>query len=284
MCGVGCSSNTNNLKAENPVRHRLLWASLLAALAFSAAAADVLFPSPIHLTRQVHDSIGGTTTVVEQYCHGNRVVSVNGALTTIADYGKGELTEINREDGTYSITRFDDVAKALRVSSPAADAATKGEWKIRGTGLNQLRTNRASDAVEAELEEGNTTRRTRVAVDRSISLSRDALDVLIGAAYPNSRKAEDTVVVEAARARGNVATNSAASARSYALPVEQHHTFIIDGERAEMRDVVTRVGEELVPTDLVAVPPDAKLVQSRLLQRMHAIEQIESAGRTPLPQ
>lgn len=267
------------------MRHRLVSASLLGALAFSAAAADVLFPSPIHLTRQVHDSIGGTTAVVEQYCYGNRVVSVNGSITTIADYGKGELTEINREDGTYSVTRFDDVAKALRVGSPAADAATKGEWRVRGTGLNQLRTNLASDAVEAELEDGNISRRTRVAVDRSISLSRDALDVLIGAAYPNSRKAEDTVVVEAARARGgNVATNSAAGARSYALPVEQHHTFVIDGERAEMRDVVTRVGEELVPSDLVAVPPDAKLVQSRLLQRMHAIEQIESAGRTPLPQ
>lgn len=269
------------------MRYRLLSVSLLAALAFSAAAADVLFPSPIHLTRQVHDSIGGATAVIEQYCYGNRVVSVNGSITTIADYGKGELTEINREEGTYSITRFDDVAKALRVGSPAADTATKAEWKVRGTGLNQLRTNRASDAVEAELEDGNTTRRTRVAFDRSISLSRDALDVLIGAAYPNSRKAEDTVVVEAARARGgNVAANSTAGAGagSYALPVEQHHTFIINGDRAEVRDVVTRVGEELVPSDLVAVPPDAKLVQSRLLQRMHAIEQIENAGRTPIPQ
>jgi hypothetical protein len=244
-----------------------------------ALAADLLFPAPIHLTRQVHDSIGGATAVVEQYCYGNRVVSVNGAVTTIADYGRGELTEINRDDGTYSVTRFDEVAKALRTGAVDAEPA-KGEWKVRDTGLSQLRTTRATDAVEGELEEGNTTRHVRVAVDRRISLSKDALDVLIGAAYPNSRKAEDQVVVEAARARGNIASNSAA--RAYALPVEQHNTFIIDGQRAEMRDVVTRVGEEVVPSDVVAIPPDAKLVQSRLLQRMHAFEQIENAGRTPL--
>lgn len=251
-------------------------------------AADILFPSPLHLTRQVHDSIGGATVTVEQYCYGNRVVTVSGPLTTIADYGKGELTEIHREQRTYSVTRFDDVARALRAGGapPVAAAATKGEWKIRSTGLNQLRTNRASDAVEAELDEGHVKRQARVAVDRSVSLSKDALDVLIGAAYPNSRKAEAEIVVDAARSRGagrGVAANSADA--TFALPVEQHHTFVIEGERAETSDVVTRVGDELAPNDLVAIPPDAKLVESRLLQRMHAIEQIESAGRTPsLPQ
>ena len=265
------------------MRRRLLSVSLLvAALALPAPAADVLFPSPLHLTRQVHDSIGGTTTVVDQYCYGNRVITVSGPITTIADYGRGELTEIDRAGGTYSVTRFDDVAKALRAGMPAA--AAKGEWKLRDTGLTDLRAQRASDSVEGELEEEGIKRRTRVAVDRNITLSKDALDVLIGAAYPNSRKVEDHVVIEASRGRGaRVATNAAAGERVFALPVEQHHTFIIDGQSAEMRDVVTRVGEELVPTDLIAVPPDAKLVQSRLLQRMHALEQVESAGRTPLP-
>jgi hypothetical protein len=258
-----------------------------AALSFSAHAADVLFPAPIHLTRQLQDSIGGLVVTVEQYCYGNRVVTVNGPVTSIADYGKGELTEINREDGTYSITRFDDVAKAMHAGAPAveAKAAARAEWKIKGSGLNQLRTTRASDAIEAELDEGNVKRQTRVAVDRTISLSKDALDVLIGAAYPNSRKAEDTVVIEAAKLRGTVSANAPpANANAYALPVEQHTTFLIDGERAETRDVVTRVGQEQAPTDLLAVPPDARLVESRLLQRMHALELIESAGRTPLPQ
>jgi hypothetical protein len=260
-----------------------------AALSFSAHAADVLFPAPIHLTRQLQDSIGGSVVTLDQYCYGNRVVTVNGPVTSIADYGKGELTEINREDGTYSITRFDDVAKAMHIGAPAIASKGEGEWKIKGSGLNQLRTNRASDAVEAELDEGNVKRQTRVAVDRTITLSKDALDVLIGAAYPSSRKAEDTVVIEAAKLRGTVSANAPpasanANANAYALPVEQQTTFIIDGERAETRDVVTRVGQEQAPTDLLAVPPDAKLVESRLLQRMHALELIESAGRNPLPQ
>jgi hypothetical protein len=255
------------------VRHRLLFVSLAASvLALPALAADVLFPSPMHLTRQVNDSLGGSTAVVEQYCYGNRVVSVNGAMTTIADYGKGELTEIDREAGTYSVTRFDEVAKALRIGSPVAPV--KGQWKLRDGGLTQLRTTRANASMEGELSEGDVTRHTRVAVDRTIKLSKDALDVLIGAAYPNSRKVEDAVILEAAKARDSAA---------YALPVEQHHTFTIDGQRAEIRDFVTRVGEEVVPSDLVAIPPDARLVQSRLLQRMHAFEQLESAGRTPLP-
>lgn len=252
------------------MRFRHLVASFAATVvAVSAFAADVLFPAPLHLTRQVQDSIGGSTEVVEQYCYGDRVISVKGAVTTIADYGKGELTEINRDERTWSVTRFDDVAKSLRVG--AAERTVKGKWVIQSTGLTQLRTTRASNAFEGELEEAGTKRHSRVAVDRSVRLSKDALDVLIGAAYPNSRKIEDTVVLEAAK-----------SGNGFSLPVEQQHSFVIDGLRAEVRDVVTRVGAEIVPADLVAIPPDARLVQSRLLQRMQAFEQIESAGRTPL--
>jgi hypothetical protein len=259
------------------VRFRLLVASCVATVAaVSAFAANVLFPAPLHLTRQVHDSIGGSTEVVEQYCYGDRVISVKGAVTTIADYGKGELTEINRDEGTWSVTRFDDVARSLRAG--VAERTVKGKWVIQSTGLTQLRTTRASNAFEGELEEGGTKRHSRVAVDRSVRLSKDALDVLIGAAYPNSRKLEDTVVVEATKLE---AAKSGDAASTFALPVEQQHTFVIDGLRAEVRDVVTRVGAELVPADLVAIPPDARLVQSRLLQRMQAFEQIESAGRTP---
>jgi len=242
-----------------------VFVSLLAALAVTASA-DVLFPTPIHLTRQAHDSIGGKTVTVEQYCYGDRVVSVKGAQTSIADYGKGELTEIDREENTYSVTRFEDVAKALRVGAPpAADSAkaAKAEWKLASSGL------------EAELDDGTTKRNTRVALDRKVSLSKDALDVLIGAAYPNNRKAEDEVVLQMAKA--------AQGQSAYALPVEQQTTFTIGDAHAEIRDVVLRVGDEIAPPDVIAIPPDAKLVESSLLRRMHAIEELESAGRKALP-
>lgn len=266
------------------MRHRLASVSIaIASFALTATAAEVLFPLPLHLTRQIHDSIGNSTTVVDQYCYGNRVVAVNGGITTIADYGKGDLTEINRDERTYSVTRFDDVAKALTAGGTPAATPAKSEWKVRSTGRQQLRTNRAADVFEAELEEGEMTRRTRVAVDRSIGLSRDALDILIGAAYPSNRKAEDQVVVDAARSRTNIAPQSAngAAARTYALPVEQVSTFVIDGQEAEYRDVVTRVGEELVSSDLISIPPGAKLVESRLVQRMHAVEMLDRVGRAP---
>jgi hypothetical protein len=261
---------------------RLVSVSLAAAaLAIPARAADILFPAPLHLTRQLHDSIGNTTTTVDQYCYGNRVVTVRGAITTIADYAKGELTEIDREAGTYSVTRFDDLAKALRKATPPAlPSAAKSAWKVRGGGLNQIRTNRATDAVEAELDEGAVKRTARVAVDRSVSLSRDALDVLIGSAYPNEAKPEDHVVREAAKPKGNLASLAQGTAAAFALPVEQHVQFEMDGERAEMRDVVTRLGQELAPADLVSIPPGAKLVESRIVVRMQAIEMLDNVTRT----
>ena len=254
---------------------RLLSVSVAATVALSALAADVLFPTPLHLTRQIHDSIGNSDAVVEQYCYGNRVVSVNGALTTIADYEREELTEIDRQAGTYSITRFDRVAKALRATGVATATATAAQWNVRPTGVQQMRANRMTDAFEGEMEEGTVSRHVRVAVDRSVALSKDALDVLIGAAYPNDRKAEDHVVVEAARSRGAVAP-STGSTRSFALPVEQHFEFVIDGQRAEIREIVTRVGDELAPADAFTVPPGAKLVESRLITRARMIDAMTS--------
>ncbi len=239
--------------------------SLAIVLALGASG-EVLFPTPIHLTRQVHDSIGGKTVTVEQYCYGDRVVSVRGGQTSIADYGKGELTEIDRQENTYSITRFEDVAKAFRSGAPlAADSAKAAspEWKFAGSGL------------EAELDDGTTKRRTRVAVDRKVSLSKDALDVLIGAAYPNNRKPEDEVVLQMAKA--------AKGESAYALPVEQQTTFTIGDAHAEIREVVLRVGDEIASPDLIAIPPDAKLVESSLLRRMRVMEELESAGRAALP-
>src|SRR5438874_8531547 len=75
-------------------------------------AVAVLFPKPIHFVRKVDDSISGKSVTFDQYCAGNRIVTVRGARVTIADYEKQELTEVDREAGTYSVTRFDEIAKA----------------------------------------------------------------------------------------------------------------------------------------------------------------------------
>lgn len=233
----------------------------LAALLLTIA--EVLFPTPIHLTRQIHDSISGSQATVEQYCYANRVVFVNGPITTITDYGNEQVIEIDRAEGTYSITRFEDVARALRVSAPPN---TKKPWNVRAAAIG------GREAFEAERNDGAIAKRVRVAIDRSVPLSRDALDALIGSAYPGNRKDEDEVIVQVAR-----------SQRSYALPLEQHIRFEIDGNHAEVRDVVTRVGDELAPPELVAIPPDAKQVESRLVLRARAVEALDALNDAGKP-
>jgi hypothetical protein len=42
-------------------------------VALPAVAAPVLFPTPLHITREVTDPVTATTTVVDEYCHGNRI-------------------------------------------------------------------------------------------------------------------------------------------------------------------------------------------------------------------
>ena len=86
--------------------------AVLSFLFASAMSGAPLFPSPLHISRQVHDSISEKTVLLEEYGVGNRLIAVRGGQTSIADYEKGELIEIDRDAGTYSITRFDALARA----------------------------------------------------------------------------------------------------------------------------------------------------------------------------
>lgn len=249
-------------------------------------AADLLFPTPLHLTRRVHESIGGGTVVVEQYCYGNRVITIRGPVTTIADYDKSELTEINREDGTYSISRFDQVAKALHPKSMpvvATSSSTKQPWELRKVGRAGALSTRSTDIFEADRKDDGVTRHVRIGIDGSVSLSKDALDVLTGSAFPATPKEEDAAIASAAKAHAPAAASQSAggtkAAERYGLPVEQLFRFEAEGQQAEYRDVVVRVGAEVPPADLVAIPPDAKLVESRLLTTTRMIDAID---RLPL--
>lgn len=64
-----------------------------AALAFLAApfalGATALFPKPLHLVRRVDDPISKTIATIDEYCLGNRVVTVRGSKVAIADYAYG---------------------------------------------------------------------------------------------------------------------------------------------------------------------------------------------------
>lgn len=240
-------------------RVSLIGLALAAALvAPEARAAEVLFPAPLHLTRTIDDPISKTRTVVEEYCYGNRVIAIRGPLTSIADYEKGELTQIDRDRGTYSVTTFETIAKGQRANANV-DAVSKPEPK--GT---EMRAGKLADIFEARAADGASTRLIRVGVSREIALSRDALEVIIGSRYPNRRGEEHSIAIEAATPREKSGGIRAASAsnRDYALPLEQSVDYEIDGETLRLRNVVTRVGHELPPSELITPPPGATLVES----------------------
>jgi len=259
--------------SPSPSRFCFLLSLLFAALPMLAA--DVLFPTPLHVTRRINDSISGSTTTVEQYCYGNRVVTVRGPVTTIADYDKGEITEINRDAATYSVSRFDQIAKALHpkaVATPAIASNARRNWELRPLGRTAALSARSTDIFEADRDDADVKRHVRIGVDSSVALSKDALDVLTGSAFPGSPKDEDAAIANAARGR-------AAKAGAYALPVEQLFQFEAEGQRAEYRDVVLRVGQEVPPADAVAIPAGATLVESRLIATKRMIDAID---RLPL--
>ena len=238
-------------------------------------AASVLFPKPLHLTREIVDPITGKTTRVEQYCLANRVVSVSGSRTVIADYGSSELTEIDRQKGTYSVTPFASVAaahphRAGARRSTAGNAAPQVEH--RGT---DRRAGRNVDLYAAD--DASQNLHAEVAVDGSATLSRDALDVLTGAAYPNDGNA--TTDITRAAARRPVATTSAAGAttnESYGLPIDQTQRWNVGGRTVTAVNRVTRVGDEIAPPDMLAIPPGARKVDSMIVRTPREAGQLDA--------
>jgi len=252
-----------------------------------SSAATPLFPAPLHLTRQVQDPISGSTAVLNEYAYGNRLISVRGGKTSIADYEKGQLIEIDREGGTYSITRFDELAKAAQfigqtgrgagvAAQDAPKAVTAPRHPLRAIGAKLTAAGRAAEFFQGDVENATATQVIEVGVDRSVLLSRDALEVLVGAAYPGVLSAEHEVVLAAAASpRRSLETAAQAEERSYALPIEQVTRVDLDGRQLEFRTSITRIGNEPPPADLIAVPAGARLVLSRIVAVQRELEQLD---------
>src|SRR5581483_5691016 len=140
----------------------------------------VLFPTPLHFVRRIEDPIARTTVTVDEYCEGDRIVTVNGSRVAISDFAAQLLTEIDHARAVYSITRFAEIAET-RAAVPQSTSSVKVE------------------------------------IDRSVALSREAVEALVGASYPNRRTAEhDRILAEAALAGGHLAAQSA-DAQPYGL-------------------------------------------------------------------
>jgi hypothetical protein len=244
---------------------------LLSSPLFAAAA---LFPQPLHIIRQVQDPISGTTTVLNEYGYGNRLVSVHGDLVSIADYDRGELTEIDRSAGTYSVTRFEAVAKAAQALNPPTAVTERSvKHEPRALGAKPAAIGRTAEFFQDDLESKPTKRSIEVGVDRTVSVSREALEVLVGSAYPGTRLPEHDVVIAAAANRG--------AEPSYSLPVEQTIRYEVEGQKLEFHSSVMRVGNELPPPDLVSIPPGSRLVSSRIVAVQRELEQLDRPAVPP---
>jgi len=247
-------------------------------LAAQFAVAAVLFPEPLHLTRTIESPVTHKAVVVDEYCAGNRVISVTEDRTVIADYEKGELTEIDRAHSTYSITKFEDLAKANNVRAPRASSTSDASWRVRPTAR---RAN--ADYVEAEPNDDRDLRKLEVGVDRNVRLSRAAAEVLAGTAFPNVRTDESTLVLNAAapaarqQSRTRSESTSVTSADvSYGLPVEQTATVRVGGKEVVTRNRITRVGNEAPPASALVIPNGARLVESTAVQRRRLLDEIET--------
>ena len=259
---------------------RILPITVIAFTVLSAfASADtLLFPKPLHLTREVVDPITGKTSHLEQYCLANRVVSIAGSRTVIADYDRSELTEIDREHGTYSITPFSTVASA-RPHRKVVRAASAGTAASAGPTMEHRGTDRRAGR-SVDLYAGDDTAQAlhaEVAVDQSAALSRDAFDVLVGAAYPGEGDASTELVRSASRRPvSGASSNGTTVSESYGLPIEQTTRWDVNGRTVTATIRVTRVSDDVAPSDLLAIPPGAHRVDSRIVVTARESEQLDA--------
>ena len=253
-------------------------AFIFVSVSVFASADTLLFPKPLHLTREVVDPITGKTSHLEQYCLANRVVSIAGSRTVIADYDRSELTEIDREHGTYSVTPFSTVARArphrkgVRAASTATAAGAAPAMEHRGT---DRRAGRSVDLYAGD--DAAHALHAEVAVDQGAALSRDAFDVLVGAAYPGEGDASTELIRSASRrpVAGSSSSGTNAS-ESYGLPIEQTMRFEVNGRTITLTNRVTRVSDDVAPSDLLAIPPSARRVDSRIVVTARESEQLDA--------
>ncbi|HYO78099.1 MAG TPA: hypothetical protein VE010_16690 [Thermoanaerobaculia bacterium] len=195
--------------------------------------------------RRVDDPVSGSATAINEYVAGNQVVTISGDRVAIADYSKQELLEIDRAAGTYSVTKFEEIARANESLRPRAGAP-------------------ADVKVEVKL-------------DRNVMLRRNALEVLIGAAYPNPQAGEHAAVISAARVReSRLQTDATGDVQElYALPVEQVMTLNAGGETVTVRNTVVSVTSDRAPQQLLLIPPGATLVESRLTRIARELRELD---------
>lgn len=253
-------------------RGRIVTSALLLFAAPLAFGANALFPKPLHLVRRVDDPISKTSATIDEYCAGNRVVTIRGSKVAIADYDAQQLTEIDHAAQTWSVTPFADIARS-RIDLDARMGMSTVPRDAKVTAMGRQASSGADGYVITEPH-----RRTRIAFNRGVALSRAAAEVLIGTAYPNSRNRDADDILAAASNGGSVSAMSSGTASDgvYALLVERTLT-IEDGDTTLVsHNAVIRVGEETPPAEAMLIEPGAKRIESRLTRLARELRDIDT--------
>ncbi|HEX7708970.1 MAG TPA: hypothetical protein VF701_21115 [Thermoanaerobaculia bacterium] len=259
---------------------------LLLCLPSFAFAAGALFPEPLHLTREISDPISGTTTVVDEYCHGNRIVSISGSRTAIVEHEKGTVTIIDFAAGTWSSATFEELARVRSSGNRVKRAPTaRNEWRTEPRNQRTV-ASRSADTFEARRTDEGSTQIIHIAADRQIVLSRTAIEALLGVGHPNPSDPLSEAVIGALRETERRAVSNAASNttdRLYRLPLEHVVRFETGGEVVETRNVVTRVGDELPPPDRLAIPQGAMRIEMPAIAAHRLLEELDRPAAPNLP-
>ncbi len=255
---------------------------LLFVSALPVGAATALFPKALHLVKRIDDPFARSAKNVDEYCYGNRIVTVAGDRVTILDYDAQTLTEIDHASGTYSITRFDEIANAR----PRAAAKSNATPKITPAGLKSSRGGRSVDTFDVELPGTKVT----IGLDRSVTLSRAAVEALIGSSYPNAHRSEHDAILgvaSPARRGGPIMATSvstdAGDATGYALPSEQTITMDAEGGPVTVRTSVLRFDADLPPQSAMLIEPGAKRVESPVVRFAREMKEADTIPVAPRP-
>jgi hypothetical protein len=256
--------------------------ALLIALPLLASDAP-LFPVPLHLVRRVEDPIAGSTVEVDEYCSGNRIITISGSRTAIVDYEHQELLEIDRAAYTYSIATFDEIARSKAVFDrprPTNESTASIAWKTTPLGVTQSRTGRSADSFEITTDKI----KVQVAVDRQVTLSRAALDAISGAGYPNKSSDQQEAVARVCARNADVPGAKTTGVVAYGLPLEQSIAFEAGAATPlTVRNTIVRMTNELPPPELLAIPAGAKLVDSRAAQMQKVLRELGDVAPASRP-
>ena len=253
-----------------PTMAGLLCAASLLAPSRLHAAADVLFPQPLHLVRVIDDSLSGETVRIDEYCAGNRIVSVRGAKVVVTDFAKQEILEIDRNAGTFSTTTFDEVAKANPAIS--ASISEKTSWSHQAGGRKASASGRSLELAFGAQKD----RKVALGLDPSVRLSRSAIEAILGSSYPNRRAPEHDFILEGASGNSrNRIQGASESSASHSLPAEIEITYEVEGEVVTTRSRVTSVDGELPSPDLMRIDPRWQRIESSRIRAARELEELD---------